>query len=100
MTYEIYQTPVSTKYCFRSWDEAGDDFNIYDYITVYCGEIEDNGDKDITETLENLFVKFNINRPSDYYGRSMSISDVVAVKNMDNWLYYYCSNFGWIRIDI
>lgn len=29
MTYEIYQTPVSTKYCFRSWDKAGDDFDIH-----------------------------------------------------------------------
>lgn len=46
-------------------------------------------------TLEGLFEKFNINKPSDFKGRSLSMSDVVILDGVA----YYCDAFGWEKID-
>jgi hypothetical protein len=46
-------------------------------------------------TLEGLFEKFNTSKPSDFKGRSLSISDVVILDGVA----YYCDAFGWEKID-
>ena len=33
-----------------------------------------------TITLEDIFERFNINRPNDFHGHSLSVSDVVVTK--------------------
>lgn len=86
--YDIWQCPMNTSYCFRSFDEAKGKWSIHDYVRVYSGEIDG---ETINEILEKLFVKFNIKRPADYHGRSLSVSDVVCLEGK----YYYCDSFGW-----
>lgn len=86
--YEIYQ--------LKSGDENRDirfeplkqlaergikpDFNNYD--KVYEGSISGGA---VDEKLDDLFRKFNIERPEDFKGHSMSVSDVVV---MDSKAYY------------
>ena len=36
--------------------------------------------KDQTMLLEGLYEKFNLDRPSDFHGHSLSVSDIVALK--------------------
>lgn len=57
------------------------------YNKVYEGEIDSKGN--ITATLEDLFVIFNMSRPSDFRGHSLSVSDVVYLDGK----YYYCDSF-------
>ena len=45
-------------------------------------------------TLENLFEIFNINRPGDFTGHSLSVSDIVALKQDGVVSYHYCDNVG------
>lgn len=40
-------------------------------------------------------MKFNINHPEDFTGRSLSVSDIVAVIRKSGTRYYYCDIFGW-----
>lgn len=99
--YHIYQTDA--EYSFRSWKNTKSKFNITDYKRVYSGELVDmirfNG-KDTpcntndNEVLEDLYVKFNINRPSDFTGHSLSVSDIVEIVRKDETKYYYCDDFG------
>ena len=45
-------------------------------------------------TLENLFEMFNINRPGDFIGHSLSVSDIIALKQDGVVSYHYCDNVG------
>lgn len=44
------------------------------YNQVYRGRMQEN------ETLEDIFAKFNVNRPEDFHGHSLSVSDIICVK--------------------
>ena len=59
---------------------------ISDYYTAYTGEESGDTDKEI---LDQLYVRFNIERPIDFKGHSLSVSDVVAIKRKDSTRFYY-----------
>ena len=42
-------------------------------------------------SLEDIFYIFNMNRPEDFKGHSLSVSDIVDVDGES----YYCDRFGW-----
>lgn len=50
--------------------------------------------------LEEVYCYFNSDNPrlDGYKGRSMSVSDVVAVKEYDVFHYYYCDSIGFEQI--
>ena len=48
------------------------------YEVVYVGELTKQGDQ--IDVLEGIFTKFNIDRPEDFKGHSLSVSDIVALK--------------------
>ena len=106
--YHIYQTNPETAYAFRGWKEAEKPFSLNDYRLVYSGEIVDKiisrqhseaCNTNDYQVLEDLFVMFNVNRPSDFTGHSLSVSDVVGITRKDGERYYYCDCFGWTQID-
>lgn len=95
MQYKIYQIADARNcdYSFCGWNEAKErGFSINDYYEVYSGEEEGK------YILDKLFEKFNVNRPDDFYGHSLSVSDVVAFKKGDKWFWCYCDRFGWASI--
>jgi hypothetical protein len=64
------------------------------YVEVYSGKLEN-----VTSTeqaLGTIWRTFNINRPSDYKGHSLSVSDIVKVGRE----YYFCNNSGWVKIKV
>jgi hypothetical protein len=69
-----------------------------DYYLVYTREIFDNI-KNIDLFLENIFVEFNLHHPEDYIGRSLSISDVVVIKQNGIISTYICNEFGFRKIE-
>lgn len=62
------------------------DFN--NYRRVYQGELRSG------ENLNDIYERFNINHPEDYTGRSMSVSDVVVLRNEREAKAYYVDSFG------
>ena len=93
MRFRVFQCPVNVDYCFRGFDEAKDKWSRGDYVHVYSGIIEA---ETIDGALEKLFMKLNGNLPEDYYGRSLSVSDVVWLDNgTRRGTCYYCDSFGW-----
>ena len=69
-------------------------FSMNDYEKVYEGEID--ASMTCQATAERLFEKFNINRPEDFHGHSMSVSDIVVLG--DNRVKLYCEPIGFRRI--
>lgn len=63
------------------------------YDRVYDGKLDCN-------SLETIFEKFNINHPADYKGRSLSVSDVVEIRESDtlNPGFYFVDSIGFKSI--
>lgn len=45
-------------------------------------------------TLEGLYFKFNTQHPADFSGHSLSMGDIVAIKQGDRVSYHYCDTVG------
>lgn len=63
------------------------------YDKVFDGVIE-------CSSLEGLYEIFNLHRPDGYKGRSMSVSDVVEIRNSKEPKpgFYFCDSFGFKEI--
>lgn len=99
---------ANTSYAFRGYD--ANRFNLQDYVEVYTGEVDEQLfpiarypelydlavlGKDVAEAC---FKKFNCDRPKDFKGHSLSMSDLVEVSNEQKTRLYYCDMTGWVRI--
>ena len=63
------------------------------YDRVYDGKLDCN-------SLETIYEKFNIDHPSDYKGRSLSVSDVVEIRESDTLEkgFYFVDSIGFKQI--
>ena len=99
MNIQIYQIDTDIDYdgvCFRPYDELEDlqgttDIDSSIYVKVFSGEVNCN-------SLDDVYQKFNIGQPTGYRGRSMSISDVIAVTDEYETKFYYCDTYEYIEI--
>lgn len=66
------------------------------YDLVYTGELTADGSTG--RTLEALYEQFNLHHPADYHHPSMSVSDIVAVKQNGVVSCHYCDSFGFQAI--
>ena len=96
---EIWQIPSdadrgAVPWIFMDWDWAqSNGFSLDDYELVYTQEFDLPENENAA--LEEVFEAFNLYIPEDYQGRSLSVSDVVAMDDM----YYYVDSFGFAPID-
>ena len=97
--YSIYQLKRSDDLHgirFESYDyvqKSGIKCDIRNYDLVYSGDMRPN------ETLENLFYKFNMEHPEDFKGHSLSVSDVIVVKERGKNIAFYVDSIGFKQVD-
>ena len=48
--------------------------------------------------LEGLYTRFNLNRPDDFRGHSLSVSDVIALNQGGKTECYYTDSFGFYKL--
>lgn len=48
--------------------------------------------------LEGLYTRFNLNRPDDFHGHSLSVSDVIALNLNGKMECYYTDSFGFYKL--
>ena len=91
MTYKIYQLlPMYHDLLFEKYDNI--EFNIENYKQVYDGNID--AEENVIGTLEKIYLMFNLSKPNDFHGHSLSISDVVELDREK----YYVDQFGWKKV--
>ncbi len=96
-TFEIYQVKSGTAYRDYRFEnlESLETFGLkieYDsYDFVYEGSLENMN-------LEDIFRKFNENRPEDYKGRSLSVSDVVVLNKDGEISANFVDSFGYKNV--
>lgn len=62
------------------------------YKLMYSGTMADD------ETLDNIYLRFNINIPNDFRGHSLSVSDVVVVTDDGKRTAYFVDSIGFKEI--
>ena len=98
MTVNIFQLPIENDRIFCGFDEKQYP-KLTDYKKVYSYEHPHVMAEDITDFLEIVFSKFNIDRPEDFKGHSLSVSDIVVLEFEDTSRVFFCDNIGWKELD-
>lgn len=68
------------------------------YEAVYTREVYP--DDDTGRILENFYYIFNDERPGDFVGHSLSVSDIVALKQDGKVSYHYCDSMGFQELPV
>ncbi len=50
------------------------------------------------DRLEELWDRFNNDHPADFKGHSLSVSDIIAIKQDGVITYHYCDSFGFVEL--
>ena len=96
-TFSIYQLKddVPVDYHFRSLErlqEKGLAVDPANYEKIYTAPLTPG------TTLEGIFEKFNIDRPEDFKGHSLSVSDVVVLHQNGKDTAHYTDSIGFVDI--
>ena len=77
-------------------DEKGLSVQKENYAAVYAGTLDRRGDTQ--DRLNELYETFNIRRPEDFRGHSLSVSDIVALKQNNVISCYYVDTVGFKEV--
>ena len=97
-TFSIYQLKGDEEtrdYRFEPLDRlraVGLDVQRDNYELVYSAPLADG------ESLEDIYRRFNIDHPADFTGHSLSVSDIVVLRNGDTETAHYCDSFGFTEV--
>lgn len=50
------------------------------------------------DNLESIYTRFNIDRPADFHGHSLSVSDIVVLHEDGKDTAHYCDRFGFAQV--
>ena len=94
-TFRIYQLKRgedTRELQFESYDrlkESGQVLNPVNYVKVYEAELTDGF------SLKDIYTRFNIDHPKDFYRHSLSVSDVVVLHKDGKDSAHYVDRFGY-----
>lgn len=97
-TFSIYQLKGGEEtrdYRFEPLDRlqaAGLSADRANYELVYTAPLSS------LDTLEDIYRRFNIERPADFTGHSLSVSDIVVLRQGDKETAHYCDSFGFAEV--
>lgn len=100
-TYSIYQLKdddESRKHLFLNsadLEKSGYSPNIADYELKYTGALSDIPD---TNKLEGIYYRFNMERPDDFTGHSLSVSDIIVIEDENNKTAHFVDSVGYKEI--
>jgi len=83
---------------FASISEQHMDVTEFNYNLKYA-DVLGNNVSNPSEVLERIYTRFNVERPSDFYGHSLSVSDVIVLNYNQRHEAYYCDSVGYQKLD-
>ena len=99
-TLTIYQLLPGEANRYRRWEgieslhRLGEKPEFKNYSKVYSMEIES------TATLDEIYMRFNTNKPPDFKGHSLSVSDIIVLDFEDReTAAYYVNDVGFVKCE-
>ena len=99
--FAIYQVsrddPQNVRFMNLDWLKSHDiSIDRSNYDLIYTAPLSASGT--VPEQLEKLYQQFNLEKPVDYHSPSMSVSDIVAIKQDGKVSCHYCDSVGFTQI--
>ena len=99
--FAIYQVsrddPQNVRFMNLDWLKSHDiSIDRSNYDLIYTAPLSESGT--VPEQLEKLYQQFNLEKPVDYHSPSMSVSDIVAIKQDGKVSCHYCDSVGFTQI--
>ena len=99
--FAIYQVsrddPQNVRFMNLDWLKShGISIDRSNYDLIYTAPLSESGT--VPEQLEKLYQQFNLEKPVDFHSPSMSVSDIVAIKQDGKVSCHYCDSVGFTQI--
>ena len=99
--FAIYQVsrddPQNVRFMNLDWLQTHDiSIDRSNYDLIYTAPLRESGT--VPEQLEKLYEQFNLQKPADFHSPSMSVSDIVAIKQDGKVSCHYCDSVGFTQI--
>ena len=99
--FAIYQVsrddPQNVRFMNLDWLQSHNlAVNRSNYDLIYTAPL--NGSGSTMEQLETLYEQFNLKKPVDFHSPSLSVSDIVAIKQDGKVSCHYCDSVGFTEI--
>ena len=99
--FAIYQVsrddPQNVRFMNLDWLKSHDiSIDRSNYDLIYTAPLRESGT--VPEQLEKLYQQFNLQKPVDFHSPSMSVSDIVAIKQDGKVSCHYCDSVGFTQI--
>lgn len=99
--FAIYQVssddPQNVRFMNLDWLKSHDiSIDRSNYDLIYTAPLRESGT--VPEQLEKLYQQFNLEKPVDFHSPSMSVSDIVAIKQDSKVSCHYCDSVGFTQI--
>ena len=99
--FAIYQVsrddPQNVRFMNLDWLKSHDiSIDRSNYDLIYTAPLRESST--VPEQLEKLYEQFNLQKPADFHSPSMSVSDIVAIKQDGKVSCHYCDSVGFTQI--
>jgi len=97
LIYQLKADSALRDYRFESFDRLQNKgLSVYwqNYNHIYTGILEDDGQ------LDGIFSQFNIDRPVDFTGHSLSVSDVIVLRRGEDASAHYVDNASFVDMPV
>ena len=99
--FAIYQVsrddPQNVRFMNLDWLKSLDiSIDRSNYDLIYTAPLSESST--VPEQLEKLYQQFNLEKPVDFHSPSMSVSDIVAIKQDGKVSCHYCDSVGFTQI--
>ena len=99
--FAIYQVsrddPQNVRFMNLDWLKSHDiSIERSNYYLIYTAPLRESGT--VPEQLEKLYEQFNLQKPADFHSPSISVSDIVAIKQDGKVSCHYCDSVGFTQI--
>ena len=99
--FAIYQVssddPQNVRFMNLDWLKSHDiSVDRSNYDLIYTAPLRESGT--VPEQLEKLYQQFNLEKPVDFHSPSMSVSDIVAIRQDGKVSCHYCDSVGFTQI--
>ena len=99
--FAIYQVsrddPQNVRFMNLDWLKSHNiSIDRSNYDLIYTAPLSESGT--VPEQLEKLYQQFNLEKPVDFHSPSMSVSDIVAIRQDGKVSCHYCDSVGFTQI--
>ncbi len=92
---QLRDTPETAEIRFENLqylEKKGFTVSYENYAAVYAGDLTPSRSRQ--ENLDDLYTRFNIDRPPDFTGHSLSVSDIIVLRQQGQITCHYVDSWG------